>query len=102
MNVAPDKRALNGRRLRGLEAARVIAVFATLGTVLAWVGPLVHQLASSIVPFAGFVLLRAVFLGGWGGFLFSDCGWAHAPNLTLLIRFSSDLVLYGLAPMLMK
>jgi len=100
MNVAPDKRRLNGRTLRSLEVARVIAVFAVLGAILAWLGPRIQQLASSIVPFAGVVVLKAVVLGGWGRLLFGDFGWTQGPNLALLIHFSSDLVLYGLIPML--
>ncbi|MGO9269180.1 MAG: hypothetical protein ACLQOO_02795 [Terriglobia bacterium] len=102
MNVAPDKRGLKRRTLRSLEAARVIAVFAVLGAILASVGPRIQQLASSIVPFAGVVVLRALVLGGWGRLLFADCGWTQGPHLALLIHFSSDLVLYGLIPILAR
>ena len=102
MSVAPDKRGLDRRRLRSLEVASVIAVFAVLGAILASVGPRIQQLASSIVPFAGVVVLRAVVLGGWGRLLFADCGWTQGPHLALLIHFSSDLVLYGLIPMLAR
>jgi len=102
MNVAPDQRGLNRRRLGSLEAARVIGVFAVLGAILASVGPRIQQLASSIVPFAGVVVLRAVVLGGWGRLLFADFSWTRGPHLALLIHFSSDLVLYGLIPMLAR
>ena len=102
MNVAHDQRGLNRRTLRSLEAARVIAVFAVLGAILAWLGPHLQQLTSSIVPFAGMVVLKAVVLGGWGRLLFADCGWTQGPHLALLIHFSSDLVLYGLIPMLVR
>jgi len=88
--------------LRGLEAARVVAVFAVLGSILAWAGPRIQQLTSSVVPFAGVVVLKAVVLGGWGRLLFADSGWTQGPNLALLIHFSSDLVLYGLIPMLAR
>jgi hypothetical protein len=102
MNAALDKRGLKGRRLRSLEVARVIAVFAVLGAILAWMGPRIQQFTSSIVPFAGVVVLKAVVLGGWGRLLFTDSGWTLGPNLALLIHFSSDLVLYGLIPMLVR
>jgi hypothetical protein len=102
MNVAHDQRGLNRRRLRSLEAARVIPVFAVVGAILAWIGPRLQQLTSSIVPLAGVVVLKAVVLGGWGRLLFADSGWTLGPNLALLIHFSSDLVLYGLIPMLAK
>ncbi|HME00286.1 MAG TPA: hypothetical protein VKM93_23505 [Terriglobia bacterium] len=102
MNVAPDKRGLNRRTLRSLEVARVIAVFAALGAILAWIGPRAQQLTTSIVPCAGVMVLKAVVLGGWGRLLFGDCGWTQGPHLALLIHFSSDLVLYGLIPMLAR
>ena len=102
MNVAPDKRGLSRRRLRGLEAGRVIAVFAVLGAILAWVGPYLQQWASSIVPFAGFVVLKEVVVGGWGHLLFADLACTQGPSLAFLIHFSSDLVLCGLIPMLAR
>ena len=102
MKVAPEKRGLHRRNSRGIEAAWVTAVFAMLGAVLAWAGPCLQQLASSMVPFAGLVVLRAIFLGGWGHLLFAGFAWTHGSSLSLLIHFSSDLVLYGLIPMLVK
>jgi hypothetical protein len=102
MNVAPDKWGLDRRTLRGLDAAGVIAVFAALGVILSWMGPRLQQLTSSIMPFAGFVLLRAMVLGGWGRLLFADLSWTQGPSLGLLIHFSSDVVLYGLIPMLVR
>lgn len=100
MNAAPDK--AGSKRNLSLEAAGVTAIFAALGALLTWVGPCLQQLASSVLPFAGVAVLRTVVLGGWGQLLLAGWAWTQGPSLSLLIHFSSDLVLYGLLPMLTR